>query len=427
MIDGKKQKPYDGIWNIAFSPDSKRVGYSAFVKHRRFVVIDGKEGAPYQYYASTEAGPIFSPDSRRIAYVTSEAKSGLMKVFWVRSVVVDETRHNQYDTINSLPIFSPDSSRVAYIAGLEKKQFVVVDGVPSAPYDHIETQPLFSPDGAHITYAAQSEQKHTIVLDNKEINHCDGIVAGTLVYSPDGKQRAYATLTIGGKSGTTATAVIAGKEQRQYNQIAINSLIFSPDGKRVAYAGQTGDKWFLNVDGKEQKQYNEIQPGSLVFSPDSKRLALVGGNLLWVKMKSHLLRLVAVDGQDGKYYDHISTGPVFSPNSKHIAYVAQIYPSGHSAGADRTVKYLAVVDEKEGQPYDHIEENTLVFSPDSHHLAYIAQIGGRSIVVADGTDSQDYDEIISQNGRFMSFDTPDKFRYLALQGEYLYLVEETIK
>ena len=46
VVDGKEGKSYDGIADIIFSPDSRRVAYAAAVGRKSFVVVDGKEGKP---------------------------------------------------------------------------------------------------------------------------------------------------------------------------------------------------------------------------------------------------------------------------------------------------------------------------------------------------------------------------------------------
>ncbi|HOK09764.1 MAG TPA: hypothetical protein PLJ10_08900, partial [Candidatus Hydrogenedens sp.] len=75
---------------------------------------------------------IFSPDSRRVAY---SAKRGDK---WV--VVVDGVEGKEYDGIGAGSlIFSPDSRRVAYSAKRGGKWVVVVDGVEGKEYGVVLT------------------------------------------------------------------------------------------------------------------------------------------------------------------------------------------------------------------------------------------------------------------------------------------------
>src|SRR5208337_3506401 len=98
--------------------------------------------------STNAAPPIFSPDIRRMAYVT--------KVGNKLAVVVDGNEEKSYDLIGvgSL-IFSPNSRRVAYVAIVGKKAVVVVDGKEEKSYNAIGTGPFFSPDSRRVAYAAK--------------------------------------------------------------------------------------------------------------------------------------------------------------------------------------------------------------------------------------------------------------------------------
>ena len=52
--------------------------------------------------------------------------------------------------------------------------------------------------------------------------------------------------------------IIDGKEEKQYDGIVKGTLIFSPDSKHVAYRARAGNKQFVVVDGKEEKQYDAL-------------------------------------------------------------------------------------------------------------------------------------------------------------------------
>jgi hypothetical protein len=112
--------------SFTISPDSRRVAYGAGAGKKRFVVVDGKKDKPYDGIG--EGTPIFSPDSRRVAYTAGASKT------WF--VVVDGKEDKRYDGCSIL-IFSPDSQRVAYRATAGNKRFVVVDGKEGKPYDDI--------------------------------------------------------------------------------------------------------------------------------------------------------------------------------------------------------------------------------------------------------------------------------------------------
>src|SRR5207253_1711826 len=71
----------------------------------------------------------------------------------------------------------------------------------------------------------------------------------------------------------------------------------------------------------------------------------------------------------------------FSPDGEKLAYVAR-----------RGQKHLVVFDGMEGREYDQILERSrdscFTFSPDGKHLAYLAMLGGKQILVVDGKESE---------------------------------------
>ena len=79
--------------------------------------------------------------------------------------------------------------------------------------------------------------------------------------------------------------------------------------------------------------------------------------------------MVVENNEDGKEYDQVGA-PVFSPDSKHMA-----YPVAKGG------KMFIVMDGQEGKPFDQVGEP--FFSPDSRHIAYWASIDGGWYIVVD--------------------------------------------
>jgi len=82
-----------------------------------------------------------------------------------------------------------------------------------------------------------------------------------------------------------------------------------------------------------------------------------------------------------------------------------------------------LVDGQQGKEYD-IGVWFPVFSPDSKHVAYaVSEYGGKkSFVVVGGIEGRVYDLVSTP-----VFESPNRLRYNAKKGDSLYLVEETIK
>lgn len=173
----------------------------------------------------------------------------------------------------------------------------------------------------------------------------------------------------------------------------IDSCKASPDCQRIACVFSTGRKGFAFVNGKK----------------------VVGDKCY-----------VMVDGKKGKvYYDISRSSLIFSPDSKHLAYVAiyQGYEKGNS--------WCIVLDEVEGKWYHDIDELSLIFSPDSEHLAYVARLFTKYYIVIDGGRGVGYDEIIPIRGKMITFYSYDSLSYVVIylgrKGDKIYLVREALK
>ena len=143
-----------------------------------------------------------------------------------------------------------------------------------------------------------------------------------------------------------------------------------------------------------------------LFSPDSRRLAYVAG--------IGKNECVVVDGRLGKRYKLIEENTfVFSPDSRRLAYAAR-------SGKKMTV----VVNGLEGDHYDSVGTGSLTFSPDSRRIAYGAGIGEEQFVVIDEHAGKKYRDIVAIGGGRIVFDSPNSLHYLTLAGDNIFLIEE---
>lgn len=395
---------------LAVSTDGRRAAYVAQRGRKLVVIVDGKEGKPYERIGLP--GPVFSPDGRQVAYSAKVGKK------WV--VVVDEVEGNPYESIGILK-FSPDSRQLAYIAELNKQKLVVVNGTNGKLYDAVAGL-VFSPDGRRVAYSAQVANPWLVVVDGVEGRPCNGIVEPGILFSSDSQHVAYVERT------REMRVVVDGVEGKPYDAIAKEGAFFSPDGRRIAYAAKRGEKWLVVVDGGEGKAYDLIGQDGPVFSPDSRRIGYVAG----VGAK----RVVVVDGAESKQYDGAAS-PVFSPDSRRVAHIAgvgkkslvvvdgaegKLYDGIGGNGLtfspdNQRVAYVAgigdkwavVLDGMEDKPYAGISGSGLFFSPDSRHLAYVADLGVKKALVVDGAEGKHYDSFLIPK---IGFDSPDSYHYV---------------
>ena len=353
--------------SLTVSPDGRRIAYIEEFEGKQYIVVDGKDRGRYDEISGYPWGLCFSPDSKRLAYY------GRVGVDW--SAVVDgEPIKGFGPVVNSLERFefSPDGKRIAFKAISGKKVFNVIDGKSEEPFDSVG-RVVFSPDSKRTAYTATLGSKSSIVVDGKKGKEY-GIV-GNPEFGPDSRRLAYKAYPE--KAWTKRSQrwfeVIDEEKGKTYWMIWDFNL-FSQDGKRTVYSANSGQeagtKSVIVIDGKEI-----AEPGTdlqePLFSPDSKHFAYMA--------RKEREAYNVIDGTPGRTYALVSV-PVFSPDSSRVAYYAK-------AGS----KHFVVVNGAEGMLYDEVGHP--VFSSDSKKVAYAAKEKGRWFMVVDDKVGKDYDYV----------------------------------
>jgi len=169
----------------------------------------------------------------------------------------------------------------------DKKWCVIIDGQAGPWYDSART-PIFSADSKHFAYCAKQDQKHLLVIDGKVKSEYDDleIDTSTLEFSPG--ERLFCVA----KKGLKRCVVVDGQVGPEYDSLLPDKPFFSPDGKRFAYTAHRGQKRVVVVDGESGPEYDDIGMGPPLLAPG--RPAVMGYR-----------------------------SPIFSPDSKHVAYIAR--------------------------------------------------------------------------------------------------------
>lgn len=441
---GEKHEPYTFIFHprpIVFSPDSRHVVYMAKKGAKWMAVRDGKEG-PAILGADNGVPPaVFSPDSTHIAYPVG-TKNGM-------TIALDDRPGPTSEAISADdPIFSPDSRRLAYRAfwlhsgmfpvvtsagevffaeGWELNPLMFVDG-KAGPKSQDTSDPAFSPDSSHCAYLAEISGKTWLVLDGKQKRVCGDLPAdwslenSTPVFSPDSRRLAFC----GGQKGKVVV-VVDDRVGPPCDEAS--GLIFSPDSHHFAYRAAKGGKQFVVADAQVGPGY-EFADGP-VYSQDSRHLAYVAGN--------GKRQFVVLDGRPGPAFETI-IGLTFSPGSADITYC------GRHAG-----KWTVMRGGRRGPWFDHVtyhapspdapgdvpppppppgwpqwpyecrlgEDEQSPYGLQTHRLAYVARQGKQWFVVIDGVVGPAYDRIIT-NGPYLQADGTVEF--MAKRGSELFRV-----
>lgn len=196
------------------------------------------------------------------------------------------------------------------------------------------------------------------------------IYVNSLKISPDYKHIAYVS-----RIGGTFRVWMDGVTKKSHSGITRQSPFFSPKQNRVAYIADENDKMFVVVDNEEHDRYKQV--GTLTFSPDGSRLAYRAED-------DKGRQVVVIDGKEGPKFDVGITndiGIVFSPDSKHVAYV----------GLTGNNSCIFVKDNKKMRSFEKI--GRIEFSPDSKHYAYTAMEDGTWKVILDDKEGTEYKQI----------------------------------
>jgi hypothetical protein len=218
--------------------------------------------------------------------------------------------------------------------------------------------------------------------------------------------------------GSNAVVYLDGIPSQPYDDAGM--VAFGPGDEDLAYIASRSNKWFVVVNGREGKRYDRIgypKEGVWPFTFSSQ-----GGHLAYIAAQGNTERVVVDDREEPAYDQILVPAPVFSPDSKQVAYFAR-----------RGSKVIAVADSRERAEGDDTmrtefgrQPSGLWFSPNGKRFACAVKRTGKWFVVIDGKESQPWDGISSgfghgfPRGDFVGVRfSPDSKHYVyeALQGD----------
>jgi WD40-like Beta Propeller Repeat len=440
-----------------FSPDGSRLAYISIAGGATSnMILDGKKGPDFNAIDGKQVR--FA--GNHLLYVAQDADG------W-HLVVNDKPRNAVYESISSLQV-SPDGGHYTYIAERSGKKMVVADRTEGAPHSTIDALTIL--DSGTVSYSADgavyigdklitSEAKSGSIANSldssaagmhrrgRRSNPAELPYSARLAVSRDGSHYAFVKESSGG-----VVAVVDGKEQLQYEQISnlqfgpsgahvayigekrlvryvvvdgvemdgtgtVSDFRFSDDGNRFAYTAFKGS-YTVVIDGKPSQTFREIARNSLTFSPDSQHCAYSAatGIFKWVMvLDDHSVPIELFDGFAG--HDPAPAGPyfppiVFSPDSKHIAYVASILVRGQAQSGAYVDRALAAPPGAASFP---------CFSPDSKHFAVVVHVNNnRWQVYVDGKAGPVVDQILEVNPHVVGFDDSHTLHVLCIKDGSLY-------
>lgn len=182
--------------DLALSPDGKKVVYTARGEIFAASAKDGGDGVRVTRSTAREAQVVWSPDSRRIVYVSE--RNGAGQIFQFDFTTNTETQLTNANVSDSAPLFAPDGKSLAFVRDgrelrvldVESKQdrVLVTGNVTRSPNGL-----AWSPDSRWLAYVGLSKPPFNNVFavpasggESRAISTLPNSFSGDVSWSPDG-------------------------------------------------------------------------------------------------------------------------------------------------------------------------------------------------------------------------------------------------
>ena len=209
--------------------------------------------------------PAWSPDAKRIAYVSFEKKTAA--IYTQTLATGQRERVAEFPGINGAPAWSPDGSKLAVTLSKDGSPDIYILDLGSRDVTKltknraIDTEPTWSPDGRSIVFTSDrggKPQLYSIPVQGGEEKRLtfSGSYNARASFSPDGK---FLTM-VHGNGGDYRIGVM------DVNSKSISVLTsgpldespsFAPNGSMVLYASRKGNTGYLSavsIDGRMQQK-----------------------------------------------------------------------------------------------------------------------------------------------------------------------------
>jgi len=355
----------DQIQELALSPDGKKVGFVVRGEVFAASAKDGGDAARVTTSPSAESQIAWSPDSRRMAYVSD--RDGASHVFLYDFASNKETQLTNGAAGDASPAFSPDGKSLAFerdahelrVIDLDSKQErLLASGIfDRAPLGAIRSF-VFSPDSKWIAFTSTGGKSFTNVWvapvaggDAKQISFLANVFNNTVSWSPDGTYILFDTAQRTEGSQVARIDLLPRTPRFREDQFRDLFREESPRNTRTTQPPQepreTDNQNAIAPAAGTNEKKQPPKPVEIVFDDIKRRLSLLpvgvdSGRQEISPDGKWLLMIASVAGQQNLYIyslDELAREPAvarqltstagfkrdaqFSPDSKEVFYLEQ--------------------------------------------------------------------------------------------------------
>jgi Tol biopolymer transport system component len=282
-------------WTFLWSPDGNQIAYinTIVAEGKQVLYVVDADGSNRRSIAEDYflGFPIWSPDSRRIAFYSDPADGPRLR----NIIDADGSNHRTFEQEVFQNVWSPDGSM---IASSDSGDIYVTDNngenartLYATDLISWELQPVWSPDGSQISFVLPGEDSDELMVMDADGENLHSVIVvdgiRDYLWSPDRNQLLYYN------SGGIYIVDSDGTNQRDLSsendsEVADNGIAWLPDGDEIVFSSFNSESFefeftLINVEtGESQQLQLEVDGNTMLngaqfnLSPDGRQLVMFG-------------------------------------------------------------------------------------------------------------------------------------------------------
>jgi len=248
-----------------FKPDAK----SPWRIH--IVTETGADVTPLTDGTADDISPVWSPNGKKIAFVSSRDKN--KEVYVMNADGSEQTNLTRHRADDWTPAWSPDGTKIVFSSKRDGNWEIYVmnaDGsnptrLTDEPADDLS--PVWSPDGRVIAFASKRDGDWEIYLMNADGSNQLRLTRSpgsdlAPAWSPNGRQIAFESYRDGQMEIYVMNADGTGPRNVSAHRANDHGPAWSPDGTKIVFYSNRGGPWDIYIVNLENKEVTNLTKGA---------------------------------------------------------------------------------------------------------------------------------------------------------------------